>query len=52
MGIPVDDLFVEIKGGVITEIRGTYIHPKLAPHIASWINPKVAIIVADIVNNY
>jgi hypothetical protein len=32
--------------------RGTYVHPKLIPHIASWISPSFAIKVADIVNEY
>ncbi len=33
-------------------IRGTYVHPKLAPHVASWISPRVGLIVSDIVNNH
>jgi hypothetical protein len=34
------------------ELRGTYAHPKLIPHIASWASPKFAIMVSDIVNEY
>lgn len=36
----------------IAIIRGTYVHPKLIPHIASWASPKFAVKVADIVNKY
>jgi hypothetical protein len=41
-----------INGGNIRIINGTYVHPKLIPHIASWISPAFAIKVADIVNEY
>lgn len=49
-GIPPDELFVQPI--VANEIRGTYVHPKLIPHIASWASPKFAVKVADIVNKY
>jgi hypothetical protein len=48
--ISADVLMVLVKGGQLPETRGTYVHPRLAPHIASWISPKVGVIVADIVN--
>jgi hypothetical protein len=32
--------------------RGTYAHPDLIPHIASWVSPKFAIKVSKIVNNF
>jgi hypothetical protein len=51
-GYPVDDLTKIITGGQTTIIRGTYVHPKLIPHIASWASPKFAVKVADIVNKY
>ena len=50
--IRADDLLIEIKGGKNVEIRGTYVHPKLAPHIASWISPKIAVMISDIVNHF
>ena len=50
-GNPSDGVICVAKGGATTFTRGTYVHPKLAPHIASWISPKVGMIVADIVNN-
>jgi len=36
----------------ITETRGTYVHPLLVPHVASWCSPKFAISVSKIVNNF
>jgi hypothetical protein len=32
--------------------RGTYAHPDLIPHIASWVSPKFAIKVSKIVNEF
>ena len=44
-------LFINvIKGRYDT--RGTYVHPKLIVHIASWCSPKYALMVSDIVNEY
>jgi len=34
------------------ELRGTYVHPKLVPHIASWASPEFAIKVSEIVNEF
>lgn len=53
-GIPLD-AFVRVKKGgdeKFAIIRGTYMHPKLIPHITSWASPKFAIMVSDIVNEY
>ncbi|AGD93036.1 putative KilA-N domain-containing protein [Megavirus lba] len=36
----------------LTEIRGTYCHPDLIPHIAAWASPPFAMRVSKIVNNY
>lgn len=33
-------------------MRGTYVHPLLIPHIASWISSAFAIKVSIIVNNF
>lgn len=52
LGIPRDDLMQTVTGGKILEIRGTYVHPDLIPHIASWASPKFAIKVSKIVNEY
>ena len=34
------------------DVRGTYVHSLLIPHIASWISPTFAIKVSEIVNNF
>jgi len=34
------------------ETRGLYAHSLLVPHIASWANPRFAIFVSEIVNDY
>ena len=43
----------EIRNGTnCNSINGTYAHPDLIPHIASWVSPKFAIKVSKIVNNF
>ena len=41
-----------LTGGQNTELRGTYVHPKLITHIASWVSPAFAWKVSEIVNNF
>lgn len=48
-GYPVDDL-LRVPTGLPNELRGTYAHPDLIPHIASWASPKFAMKVSKIVN--
>jgi len=50
IGIPIDPLEAIVTGPNNT--RGTYAHPELIPHIASWVSPKFAVMVSRIVNNY
>ncbi len=40
------------KGPQYHHINGTFVHPKLIPHIASWISPQFAMKVSEIVTNY
>lgn len=47
-----DELLKVVVGGKNGLIRGTYVHPLLIPHIASWASPKFAIKVSKIVNEY
>jgi uncharacterized coiled-coil protein SlyX len=47
-----DDILITITGGNQPLIRGTYAHPELVPHIASWVSPSFAIKVSRIVNEY
>jgi hypothetical protein len=49
-GIPADPLEQLITGQ--NELRGTYAHPLLVPHIASWISPEFAFKVSRIVNDH
>jgi uncharacterized protein YoxC len=50
-GIPTKDIIIKnMAGSFIT--RGTYVHPDLIPHVASWTSPKFAVKVSKIVNNY
>jgi hypothetical protein len=39
-----------VSGGQVVEIRGTYAHPDLVPHIACWVSPDFAVKVSKIVN--
>ena len=41
---------INVHGDNIT--RGTYAHPDLIPHIASWASPRFAVCVSKIVNKY
>lgn len=43
---------ISINDTVSIDLRGTYVHPKLIPHIASWISVEFAFKVSDIVNEY
>jgi hypothetical protein len=46
------DITQTVEGGNLPLITGTYVHPHLAPHIASWVSPEFAVKVSQIVNNY
>ena len=43
----------EVRNGIkCNNINGTYVHPDLIPHIASWVSPAFAYKVSKIVNNF
>lgn len=50
-GIPVTKLTIVIQGGRASKglysHQGTWIHPKLAPHLAMWCDPLFALMVSD-----
>jgi hypothetical protein len=46
--IPVTALVCTIQGG-IPELQGTWVHPKIAVHLAQWLSPKFALKVTDLV---
>lgn len=48
MGIPIDLLVVTNNKGLNKE-RGTYVHPKVAIHLAQWLSPKFAVFVTEVV---
>lgn len=48
----IDDISIVIAGGNLPEIRGTYVHPDLIPHIVSWVSPKFAVRASKIINKY
>ena len=50
LGIPWGPVFEERDQIVL--VNGTYAHPLLIPHIASWCSAKFAIAVSEIVNHY
>jgi len=53
LDIPKSGLLIVINSGnTDTLIRGTYAHPDLVPHIASWVSPKFAIKVSGIINKW
>lgn len=41
-----------VVGGQISEVRGTYLHYDLIPHVASWVSSSFAWKVSKIVNEY
>jgi KilA-N domain/Protein of unknown function (DUF3627) len=53
-GIPDAQMMIKITTSSKSHIRirGTYVHPDLIPHIASWASPEFAIKVSKIVNQY
>jgi hypothetical protein len=48
------DLLITVKGGdkKLQVVTGTYAHPDLVPHIASWVSPSFAIKVSGIINKW
>jgi hypothetical protein len=50
-GFSVDNQLI-VPTGLPNDLRGTYAHPKLIPHVASWASPDYAVVVSDIVNEH
>jgi len=48
----VREVLIKVQGGSNVEIRGTYVHQHLLPHIMCWLSPAFAIKVSEIVNRY
>jgi hypothetical protein len=50
--ISVDETCIIIGNTFANHIRGTYVHPTLVPHIASWMSPDFGVKVSDIINEF
>jgi len=46
MGIPITELIQSVAGGGPT-IQGTWVHPKVAIHLAQWLSPRFAVAVSE-----
>ncbi|MBS1723956.1 MAG: KilA-N domain-containing protein [Armatimonadetes bacterium] len=51
MGIPITGL-IESKQGGTPDLQGTWVHPKVAIHLAQWCSPKVAVAVTEWVHDW
>jgi hypothetical protein len=45
-------ILITVTGGTNHYLRGTYVHPDLIPHIASWVSTKFACKVSKIINEW
>ena len=45
-GIPVSELIQSVRGGT-PELQGTWVHPKVAIHLAQWLSPRFAVQVTN-----
>ncbi|SFB88284.1 KilA-N domain-containing protein [Brevinema andersonii] len=50
-GIPATGL-IQVRQGGTPQEQGTYVHPKVAIHLAQWLSPKFAVFVTGIVLNW
>lgn len=51
LGVPVKQLFQVVRGGS-PSIQGTWVHPKVAIHLAQWLSPKFAVQVSNWVHDW
>ena len=52
MGIPITELIQILKGGLEPKLQGTWVHPKVAIHLAQWLSPKFAVQVSKWVHDW
>ncbi len=50
IGIPISELVQSVKGG--DGVQGTWIHPKVAIHLAQWLSPEFAVKVVNWVHDW
>lgn len=51
MGIPISELIQAVRGGG-PNVQGTWIHPKVAIHLAQWLSPEFAVRVVNWVHEW
>ena len=51
IGIPIDQLVVSVTTGE-NDVRGTWVHPYVAIHLAQWLSPRFAVQVSHWVYNW
>ncbi|WP_170956242.1 KilA-N domain-containing protein [Cohaesibacter gelatinilyticus] len=51
IGIPIDRLVVKIMKGP-NDQRGTWVHPKVAIHLAQWLSPEFAVWCTNIIHDW
>lgn len=51
MGIPISELIQSVRGGDPT-MQGTWVHPKVAIHLAQWLSPQFAVKVVTWVQDW
>lgn len=45
IGIPTTEIIQSLRGG-IPELQGTWVHPRVAMHLAQWASPEFAVVVS------
>lgn len=50
-GIPVTELIQQLRGGE-PHLQGTWVHPKVAIHLAQWLSPEFAVKVVNWVDDW
>lgn len=45
MGIPITELIQSVQGGDY-RLQGTWVHPRVAIHLAQWLSPKFSVLVS------
>ena len=46
-GIPLTAIIHTIRGGNAPQLQGTFVHPKVAIHLAQWLSPEFAVMVTE-----
>jgi hypothetical protein len=52
VGIPTSQLIISKKGNSVSFKQGTWVHPKVAIHLAQWLSPQFAVQVTNWVHDW